>query len=118
MTLKTDLPPPVERAARALAAARHQDLVELLREALAEWLEDEEDARVARERWEALQRGEMDERPWDRFAAELEAEDAGALRYPLCFNGARPDQSHETGTRRAGEGNAGTRSILEPISSQ
>lgn len=64
----------VPEALDELARERGEPVEELARQALAEWLremqEDAEDARIASERWDALQHGETAERDWDEFVKE------------------------------------------------
>ncbi|MBI3947186.1 MAG: hypothetical protein HY321_14770 [Armatimonadetes bacterium] len=75
MTLTIDLPPQWEEAARRLASAQGKTVQELavqwLERFLEEATEDAEDARIALQRWEALQRGDDSTVDLEAFFAEL-----------------------------------------------
>ncbi len=63
MALTIDLPPAMEKTAREVAAARGESVEDLALRAVERWLaealEDAEDERIARERWERIESGRV-----------------------------------------------------------
>jgi len=79
----------VPDALAELAREWMESVEDLASRVLVEWtedfLEDARDARVAVERWQALQRGEITERDWDELVTQLTRRRAAGA--PWCKDG-------------------------------